>query len=510
MKIRRLAALVGLCLLGLFAATPAAAEWRRAESPNFIVYGESSESRLRQRILLLEEYHRLLRAITSIDAEPAPNKLTVYLVRGHGDLRRVRDVPTGVAGFYTATPYGIAAFVDDNVGMGANEVLFHEYTHHFMWQYAPSAYPAWYVEGFAEYLMTAQFRPREVHVGLHSASRAGAVVDLMWLPMDRVLFGTQEGLSNEQRHRYYAQAWMIVHYFNSSSELKAKLRRFLAAVREGTEPRAAFERETGLTAAALTRALRTYVGDGRIPYGRLTRPEVAPPPVTVTVLPRSASDLLLYEAALRVGVRDEALADALARIRTLAARHGEDPYARRVLAHAEVMGGDRAAGERLLDALLQTSPADAELLYLKGMRYLLEAEQSENWEGNARNAARWLSRAHRADENHFQTLYRYAQSLRGREEFDSENTANILALSRQLAPQVVEISMNTATMLIRRRDYELAEAILRPLASNPHNEGLAQAAQQLLERTRQERTAAPATAAPSPPATAPAANPPSQ
>ena len=479
-------------------AAPAAAEWRRAESPNFIIFGESSESRLRERALVLEEFHRLLVSVTSVNASAAPNKFTVYIVSGNDDLRRIGDVSSGVVGVYIANPYGTAAFVDAAAEINAQEVLFHEYVHHFMWQYAPSAYPAWYVEGFAEYFMTTQFRAGQVHVGLGSASRAWSVLDGQWIPMERVLFDPRPASGGEQRQRYYAQAWMIVHYFNSDPALKAKLRRFLAAVRDGTDPREAFERETGLTAATLTRAMRSYFGDGRIPYTRYTRPEVAPPAVTVTALPRSANDLLLHEAALRLGSAAAARNGVLDRVRAAAARHGQDPYARRVLAHAEVLYGDRATGERLLEGLLATAPNDAELLYLMGMRHLIEAEKSEQWESNARNAGRWFSRAHRVDQNHYQTLYRYAQSLRGRDGFDTENTANILALARQLAPQVVEISMNAATMLIGRRDYDLAEAILRPLAAHPHNEGLAQAASQLLERSRQARAALPASDRPQP------------
>ena len=57
----------GALMRGLFAflllflaaiTTPARAEWRRAESPNFILYGTESESRLRERILLLEDIDR--------------------------------------------------------------------------------------------------------------------------------------------------------------------------------------------------------------------------------------------------------------------------------------------------------------------------------------------------------------------------------------------------------------------------------------------------------------------
>lgn len=482
--------LVGAFVLAMFWSTPAPAEWRRAESPNFIVYGEGSEGRLRERIRLLEDYHWLLVTITNIEPEPAPNKLIVYIVRGHDDLRRISDVPANVAGFYMASPYGIAAFVDGNVEVGGNEALFHEYAHHFMWQYAPSSYPGWYVEGFADYFSTAQISPRQIDIGRYSDGRMWTLHNRSWLPMEALLAGTARQVDRNDRAQYYSQSWLTVHFFFSNSERQAALRRYLAAIRQGTNPREALQSATGFTPATLERALRAYVARD-IMFRRMQRAEPQAPAVTVTVLPRSADDLILHEAALRVGSPSAARNGLLERVRTAAARHGEDPYARRVLAHAEVMHGDRAAGERLLDGLLAAAPGDAELLYLKGMRYLREAEEGGDRATSARSAGLWFSRAHRANANHYQTLYRYSQSLRGRAGYDSDNTADILALAHQLAPQVVEISMNAAAMLISRRDFELAEAILEPLAANPHSESLAQAAQQMLEQARAARIGQP-------------------
>jgi hypothetical protein len=171
-------------------------------------------------------------------------------------------------------------------------------------------------------------------------------------------------------------------------------------------------------------------------------------------------------------------------IRAVAQRNADDPFARRVLAHAEAVYGDAAAADRLLDALIADSPNDAELLYLKGMRHLRAAEEGEDWDGEARAARPWFVRAHRADANHFQTLYRYAQSLRSEQEFVSENTANVLLLAHQLAPQVTEIRMNAAAVVIGRGDVELAETLLGPLAADPHDRGLADAARQMIEQAR--------------------------
>jgi hypothetical protein len=202
--------------------------------------------------------------------------------------------------------------------------------------------------------------------------------------------------------------------------------------------------------------------------------------VTVTTLPAGANDLMLYEAALRIGLSEEKGREYLPLIRAAAARHEGDPFAQRVLAHAELRHGDAAVADRLLDALLAANPNDAELMYFKGMRFLVAA-QRDDWDTNARAARTWFTRAHRADANHYQTLMRYAESMHRERDYVSENSSNILMLAHDLAPQVSSISINAAALLMARGEYAQAAALLRPLAADPHNAGLAQAARQLLQ-----------------------------
>ena len=501
MNLRPVGVLAGLLCLVLLWAAPARAEWRRAESPNFILYGNLPEAMLRQRVLQLEDFDHLLRLMVGVTEPPTPNKLHVYIVDNGRDLRTIQPVPPGIAGFYTATPDGIAAFVDNSAEASGNEILFHEYAHHFMMQYRSNAYPAWYVEGFAEYFMTARFSGRRIDIGTYSPGRAYQLVAGQWLPMDQVLYGEPQSFRGDAMGQFYAQSWLLTHYFYSTPERQAALGRYLVAAR--SDNRGALQAATGMDIAALTQELRRY-SRGDIDYRRMTRPEgETPPPVVVTSLPRGADELIVYEAALRIGIDDERGRTYLPLIRAAAARHQGDPFAQRVLAHAELLYGDAAAADRLLDGLIAASPNDAELLYLKGMRYLGAAEREDEWEADARTARTWFGRAHQADENNYQTLFRYAQSLRRDPSYVSENNVNVLLLAHQLAPQVATITMNAAAILIGRggEDNAVAIALLRPLAGDPHNAGLAQAARQMIERAQADMTAHPARTGdhPSPP-----------
>jgi hypothetical protein len=146
---------------------------------------------------------------------------------------------------------------------------------------------------------------------------------------------------------------------------------------------------------------------------------------------------------------------------------------------------DPAAADRLLDPMIEAEPTNAELLYLKGMRHLRAgrtdaARRAEHFG----EAQRWFARAHQGDEFHFQTLYRYAESLAVDEAFVSENTTNVLLLANQIAPQVREIALSAANLLIRRGAFEEAEAILAPLANSSHGRRAAGITETLLERAR--------------------------
>lgn len=470
-------------VLGLLLSTPAQAEWRRAESANFIVYGNLSENALRQRTVQLENFDRLMRFLTS-SAEPvAVTKLHIYILDGARDLRRVVAVPAGIGGYYMATIDGIAALVDGEAA-GGNETLLHEYAHHFMMQNETEAYPAWYVEGFAEYFSTVRFESRGTEIGHFSPGRAYSLLADPWLPFERVISGGPQGLDREEMAAYYAQSWLLTHFFYSTPERSQSMGRFFAAQR-GNDPVAALQTAMGLTPQQLTDELRRYVR-GRLTYRRLPPDANATAAVTVTSMPRSTDDMILFEAKLRIGVGADEGQSFLQEVRTAASRHPDDPFARRVLAHAELLYGDGAVADNILDGLLAAAPNDAELMYLKGMRYLVAVESDTPPEDAAAMARRWFGRAYRVDGNHFQTLYRYAQSQRGEAGFVSENTSNILLLARQLAPQVSTITMNAAALLTARGQHAEAIGLLRPLAVNPHDPRLATHARQLIERAQRE------------------------
>lgn len=487
-----IARLATLFIAGWLLAAPARAEWFKAESPNFILYSQSGEAEARALIELLEDYDRLLRFLTDTRA-PSSNKLSVYMVRGAHQLRTVRpSLSSGAAGFYSVSAIGIAAFADETVRFTDNpekqrfQVLFHEYAHHFMMQYFPAAYPPWFVEGFAEFMMNSTFDEDYVEYGGIADGRAYQLtMGGEWLDIDRVLFQSHR-LRGPDLAKFYAQSWIIVHYLYRDPDRRAALTRYLAAFGQGEDPRAAFETAFGMTPGQLGVAVRRYASGRGIPVTRIPRGSIsAPPAITVTRMPASTHQLLLLDAAMRINPMPNVALDLLERIRREAAAYPNDPYAKRVLARAEAFYGDGDMADRLLAELLAGTPEDAELLYLRGMRHLVAARLSQDKAAHFAAARRWFARAYRADPNHFPTLASYAESLQGEENFVSDNTMNVLLRAHQLAPQVNSITFDAAAIMMNRDQFEAAERLLAPLAADTHSRATAEFARRLIQQARQ-------------------------
>lgn len=94
---------LAIALLAL-APAPALADWRRAESQNFVVYSDGSERSLRDYTAKLERFHGLLRSRFGGPADGELRKLPVYLVADGRALRVAQPgLPEGIAGYYTAS-----------------------------------------------------------------------------------------------------------------------------------------------------------------------------------------------------------------------------------------------------------------------------------------------------------------------------------------------------------------------------------------------------------------------
>jgi tetratricopeptide (TPR) repeat protein len=480
-------ALPGLFAVALLAAgSPVRAEWLRAESDHFVVYGRSEKS-VREYASMLEDFDSLLRRLHGRPKdEVTPRKLPVYLVGDFKQLKRVLpNAKDGIAGVYLSTvPEVFVVAIREGAGEGdlnkGDDTVLHEYVHHFMLQYYPSAYPAWLVEGYAEYYMTADLAKSRMVVGGVNRGRAYSLTQPGgWIPMQDVLGKRPGALKERDVYTYYAQAWLLTHYILSDPARHKLLGPYLDAVRGGDDPVKAWKKVYGDDPDGLTRKLRIYMNKP-IPAGALPRTGALEPTITVTHLSPGADDLLLEGQQLKLGVSKDDQAETLADIRAAAAKRPKDRFSQLVLAKAETGFGDRRAGEAALNALLAADPKDEDALVALGESRLAAGEDDPTQRvADFAQASKFFARAFKVNPDNPETLHGYAEAHSLEPLTDAMVDIRVRAVI--LAPQVGHLRLDAARALIQVKDVDLARTVLTPLASNPHGGGEVEAAQAMLK-----------------------------
>lgn len=466
----------------MLSGTPAAAEWKRAESPRFIVYSRGNERALRLYVQALETYDYVLRVRMNLPLnDEVARKLPIYLVSGRGGLVQIHpETGQDVVGTYFPTGEDIfAAAIQDR----EQDVLLHEYFHHFsMTLRGAATYPGWLVEGFAEYFMTADVQPDSVTIGSYNENRVFWLLNSRWLPLEELLSKRPgEIRRSDYRETYYPMAWLLTHWFMGNAERRTQLDAYLVDVRQGGDPVEAMQRATGLSLGELRAELRRYL-NGQMPMTRYGL-DLPPAEITVTSLPESADDLLLVGQRLKVGVDEDKRAETADLVRRLAARYPDDPFAMLQLGHAELHFGDPAAGEAVLTRLLEREPDNVEALQLMASRYTRLAEdQPDDALALTRKARSYLAQAYRVDPGQYHTLAMLARTRQVAPDYPTQNDLVTWDQAYARAPQLASIRLGFASALMQAEAFPEAVVLLEPLANAPHGGEASEAAQELIQR----------------------------
>ncbi|MEY2928108.1 MAG: hypothetical protein RL367_2585 [Pseudomonadota bacterium] len=224
----RYAFCIALIWFGL--CTQAHAEWIRAETDHFDCYSDGSEAALRADAMRLERFDAAARVVVGLPPSRPGAKLKVYFVGSVNTVQRLYPGPEKrVAGFYLTQPSGAFAVVprnlsDERQGLSNTVAMFHEYTHHLMYQYFPAAYPAWYVEGFAEFLSNAKIaEDGSAKLGLADHARASTLLNEVGLPIDKIFSSAVGDLRSDQTNNFYGQSWALVHLLTLNAQRKGQL-----------------------------------------------------------------------------------------------------------------------------------------------------------------------------------------------------------------------------------------------------------------------------------------------
>jgi len=260
----RLGAFVTCVLL----ATPSgAAEWVRVETPNFIVYGEPGERRVREVADEFERFRETLARVIPGAATPAAVP-TVVVVFGSARsfepyVPRFNGKPVKLGGyFFSSEDMNIVALADGD-RTNSLRTIFHEYVH-LVIDNVSQGMPIWLNEGLAEYYSTFQVEDggRRALIGQVIPSHLDLLTHRRHLPIPELLAVERNSSSyneGERQSLFYAQSWALVHMLVSGTPNRAALlARYSRLVSDGTPSLDAWQ--LVFKDQNITRELERYVG----------------------------------------------------------------------------------------------------------------------------------------------------------------------------------------------------------------------------------------------------------
>lgn len=486
----------------------AQSKWKEAESDHFKIYSDGDEKSLARLSGRLEAIHYLLKIATNMREPDDANivKVKVYSVASVADVQRLLGDPSaGAAGYYDpqlAGPISVIPRDAGNSGTFSGElVLFHEYAHHFMLQYQAAAYPAWYVEGFAELISTASFeREGAITYGKPARHREGELRYTRRYPAAKMVDGRYLDESRDAENWDYGDAWAVTHYLTFSEKRKGQLKAYLNAINAG---------QTYAEAAKifgdvndLTREVGIYVDSGSYPYKTPPLPpEVIKAPVIRPISMAEADfidDRITMERLARISSKEEyeawvkVLAETknpvkkdfdtyfgektanrdkwMQKLRIKTAAYATDSLAWTVQAHAECMAKDFAACQITSDKALALQPDNWEAMLRKGQALLGLAGTAADADKKIafKDARTWLLKANAANPPAHEPLYFYHQSFGAEGKRAPEIAVAGLAQVVDTIPQIDAPRLTLGSELMARNRLAEARRTLRPLAYSPH------------------------------------------
>jgi hypothetical protein len=485
-----------LAVMAVGLTRPAHAQWLEARSQRFIVYSNGSEAGLRSAVARLETFDQLLRIYTPVQDDPEEPPLTIWIMPNNSAVRALSQKPDrGTIGFYEAGMRRTIAVVSRrSSGTGEfaadmENILFHEYTHHFLLRHIPVAYPLWLTEGLAEYFGATEIHGgNKVLVGRVPGSRGLWLTTQRWIPMEELLNDKANLSRDEGSMMMYAQGWLISHYFLSTPERVKQLAIYVLAINQGMAPAEALKLATGLDFIGFNGVLLGYVNKA-IQGRTLTVPaDPDAKPVAVRSLAEAESAALLARLSLDARAETNRLAKTVTELSQWAQRAPNEPMVRLALAEAHYWKRDFKAAEAEVDAALARKPNLADALILKGW---LQLEQSglgnigladiSLWEGGSASSAarpellqdarRWFVKANRADPQSAHALMMYAMTFQMPATQLPADAVAALDAALYLAPQVAVIRLARGAVALARKERATAINALAPMAYAPHLDG---------------------------------------
>ena len=473
--------------------------WWAAESDRFRVYSEGTQEdalAMATRLERLDQAMRMFRGMPADSVEaPETAKVTVYQFGRTTDIGALIDSQS-VAGFFIPRAGNSVAFVplvEDrrrqfNSSPGTRDqvefydynlppqaVLFHEYTHYFMFQHAPAAYPFWYIEGFAELFATLDLTEQGFNLGNVPEYRRG-LIQRNDVDVDR-MFDPPCQFTQADAILGYAHGWLAVNYLSFEPTRKGQLANYLRLLNRGSK-----SKDAAVDAFGDLKKLEKELNDYRKQRSRglsVQFPELSTPDVKVRELTAAENAVMPLHVQQMAGVTKSKARRLVSESRELAARFPSNVTVLLAATEAELDAENFEEANDYANRILALDPESVAAHLFLARVALKHAELDPAYLATAR--AHFIH-ANQLDNRQPVALagYYLTYVLAGEEAPEPAKLA--LENAYTLAPFDSKVRQTLAHLLLTENRDKEAVVLLGPIVNSPHADKEVRAYRELIAK----------------------------
>lgn len=281
-----------------------------------------------------------------------------------------------LGGFFSPSRLGGCLVFNAGLPWSEFESVCHEYVHALVNRQIGNL-PLCLNEGLAEFFSTFRADGRGVEYGHMIDEHCDLLRHDRLMPMDELF--SINGSSplyweGERRHMFYAESWALVHYLNSTPDLRDRFDRFLARLKRGEAPRGAFGASFPSESwYGIQDRLKRHVANPQPPHRELPAGNGRMVPVRVS--PMRRADVYARLGAVLVEVHDDDRAKGEACLEAGLAVDARNALALAYLGWNADADSRTDDAESFYDRAIRADPQNAEVWLVAGIGSLLRVNR---------------------------------------------------------------------------------------------------------------------------------------
>lgn len=236
-------------------------KWIEVSTEHFRVRSTLSEKKTIKLVRNLDLLRLAIPAVTRGKRTESSVPTHIFVFNRTADFD-IFGIDRGVAGVFKHGLRNNTIFIRNTPGADEAHTIQHEYVHFLMRNHTGFALPRWFDEGYAEYLSATKIQRNLFHIGRPLEDRMYELQNSGWLDASTMLDSAAYEQLGPRKSLFYAQSWLMVHFFlnrgDRETDFREDMRAYMEQVASGIDETEAFENAFGISDQDFLKELRRY------------------------------------------------------------------------------------------------------------------------------------------------------------------------------------------------------------------------------------------------------------